>query len=257
MIFSPNGQPLLLDDRGQITTVSSEAVEAIFGVFSIEPWRSNLDLFNLWYLTDQADDPAPTLNRGADVSGLPDELVVYFVPDFEFDSVAGLTSFVPPDLPDRQEGFFFGDVLIDVPSSAPYSAATTVAHEIGHGLFGLSDEYVGDRLGWDGRPDLTSYPACAENRAEAKAFWGNLKGAVDPMFDTWMETLEQLGLGFAPDDVEFFRNQIQVRNVRGGCYGVEGSYRATRDSLMYGELPLLGSANRRWAERVLALWSGP
>jgi hypothetical protein len=255
-VLTFDGDPLLLDEQGLPTDDPSEAVEAAFGVFSIEPWRSNRDHFNLWYSTTQFVDPAPTLNIHEDISGLPDELFVYFVPDFEFDSVAGMTSFFPPELPDRARRFFFGDVLVKVPSSAPYSVATTTAHELGHGMFGLSDEYVGDFLGFDGRSDLTSYPSCAEDQKEAEAFWGDIKGEVDPMFETWMETLDRVGLGFATEDKQFFRSRVEVGYVDGGCYGIDGSYRATQDSLMYGQIPVLGSTNRRWAERVLDLWAG-
>ncbi len=254
-ILTFDGEPLLLDENGEPTAAAATASQAAFGLFAIEPWRSSRQLFNVWYLTEQADDPTPTLNRGQNVSGLPNELVVYLVPDFEFESVAGQTSFFPPDLPDRDGGFFFGDVLIDVPTTAPFSVASNLAHEVGHAMFGLSDEYVGDFLGFDGRSDLTSYPACAEDRDEAETFWGAIAGDVDPMFEIWMETLRELGLGFRPADVEFFRSRVTVGYVDGGCYGVDGSYRATQDSLMYGEIPVLGSANRQWAERVLALWS--
>ena len=35
-----------------------------------------------------------------------------------------------------------------------------------------------------------------------------------------------------------------------------GDYRATQDSLMYGEIPVLGSVNRHFAEQILELWGG-
>ena len=41
-----------------------------------------------------------------------------------------------------------------------------------------------------------------------------------------------------------------------GCHGVPGSMRATEDSPMNGSIPIMGSVNRRWAERVLSLWQG-
>ena len=42
-------------------------------------------------------------------------------------------------------------------------------------MFGLADEYVGDFLGYDGRIDLSSYPACAEDWSEAESWWGDLE----------------------------------------------------------------------------------
>ena len=145
-----------------------DAVSAAFGVFSIEPWRSNRDLFIVWYLTKEVSNPARFLNTERDVSGLPDELVIFVTRDFAFDPVAGMTSFLPPELPVRDGSHEFGDVILDVPSEFPYAPVTTLAHELGHGMFGLADEYVGDLLGYEGRLDLSSYPACAEHQAEAE-----------------------------------------------------------------------------------------
>lgn len=44
--------------------------------------------------------------------------------------------------------------------------------------------------------------------------------------------------------------------IEGGCYDVDGSVRATFDSLMNDSLPILGSVNRKWAEEILDLWEG-
>ena len=39
-----------------------------------------------------------------------------------------------------------------------------------------------------------------------------------------------------------------------GLGGVRGIVRATEDSLMNQNIPVLGSVNRRWAGRILGLW---
>ena len=167
-----------------------------------------------------------------------------------------MQSFIPPELPKRDGSQEFGDVILDVPSEFPYVAVTTLAHELGHAMFGLSDEYVGDFLGYDGRLDLSSYPSCAEDLVEAESWWGDLAGEVDPMFDVWMAELQEAGLAYDKLTERELRRSVRVAYVHGGCYDRSGSYRATYDSLMYGEIPVLGSVNRRFAEKILDRWDG-
>ncbi len=255
-ILTWDGEPLMLDFDLLPTEMPEAAVGLAFGVFSIEPWRSNRDLFNVWYLTKDVADPARFLNTDREVSGLPHELVIFVTRDFEFDSVAGVQSFLPPELPKRDGSQEFGDVILDVPSEVPYVAVTTLAHELGHAMFGLADEYVGDVFGYDGRLDLSSYPACAADWTEAESWWGDLEGDVDPMFDIWMDELEEAGLAYDDPYEQDLRESVAVTYVHGGCYDRPRSYRATVDSLMNGEIPVLGSVNRRFAERVLDLWEG-
>lgn len=89
--------------------------------------------------------------------------------------------------------------------------------------------------------------------AEATAWWGGLLGQVDPMMTTWADETSEAGF---PLDVGFLSEQVRVANVDGGCYGPTGSFRATTDSLMNGNMPVLGSVNRKWAQQILDLWAG-
>jgi hypothetical protein len=143
-------------------------------------------------------------------------------------------------------------VVID--SLFPAEGLMDVAHELGHALFNLPDEYVGQQLGFDGREDLSSWPSCAESQVEADGWWGDLTGDVDPMVDIWAE--EMAGAGFPLADSDARATSVAVSNVDGGCYGVAGSIRATFDSLMNESIPVLGSVNRRWAVEIIHLWEG-
>jgi hypothetical protein len=131
-----------------------------------------------------------------------------------------------------------------------------LAHELGHAVFGLSDEYVGLELGYDGRPDLSSFPACAEDEDEATQWWGDRLDQVDPMFSIWMDALDDAALGLPPDTEAALRSRVTVSLVDGGCYGPPGSVRATFDSLMNTNIPVLGTVNRDWAEQILAQYTG-
>ena len=148
----------------------------------------------------------------------------------------------------------FANVVVVLPEQFPAAGVVDLAHEVGHAMFALADEYVGEVLGYDGREDLSSWPTCAEDREEAEAWWGDVIGGVDPMMDIWHGEMAQAG--FPLQDPDTWRVAIAVGLVDGGCYGVAGSYRATADSLMNSSIPVMGTQNRRWAEQVLELWAG-
>ena len=192
---------------------------------------------------------------------LPDQTVVVlafdayrFNPDFT--SVAGLDFFfVGPGSPSRPlEESPFANVVVVIDSANPADGLLHLPHELAHAMFNLPDEYVGQQLGFDGRDDLSSWPTCAESDSEADDWWGDLVGDVDPMVDLWVAQMDDAG--FPLFDSEALAAGVVVSNVDGGCYGVAGSVRATFDSLMNTNIPVLGSVNRRWAQQILDLWDG-
>lgn len=171
-------------------------------------------------------------------------------------SVAGQrVHFVGPDPPSRPlVGSPFANLVVVIDSAYPADGLLHVPHELGHAMFNLPDEYVGQQLGFDGREDLSSWPSCAESDEEAEAWWGDLVGSVDPMVELWITQMDEAGFPvFEPEALEA---SVAVSNVDGGCYGIAGSIRATFDSLMNQNIPVLGSVNRRWAEEILDLWEG-
>ena len=192
---------------------------------------------------------------------LPDQFVVVlafdphrFNPDLT--SVAGLeVHFVGPEPPSRPAaGNPFANAVVVIDSTFPASGLVDVPHELGHALFNLPDEYVGRRFGFDARTDLSSWPSCAEDRAEADEWWADLVGDVDPMVDIWAAEMDESG--FPIGDPAGIAASVTVSNVDQGCYGVTGSLRATFGSLMNNSIPVLGSVNRKWAMQILDLWDG-
>ena len=237
------------------------AAGAQIGVFGIEPWRSSRDKVNVWITDVEPETPVQWVNQEDPPFDLPDLAVVTLAhhavaEDPNLISVAGLeVHFVGPDSPERPPvGTPFANAMVVVPGTYPAVGLRAVPHELGHALFNLADEYVGEMLGFDGREDLSSWPSCAEDRTEADEWWGDLDGAVDPMVEVWAAEMDEAGFPIGePADLEFF---VEVSNVDGGCYDVGGSVRATVDSLMNDDLPILGAVNRRWAEQILDLWEG-
>jgi hypothetical protein len=246
-LLSFDTEPVVVDDW-----------DVQFGPFAIEPWRSNRHLFNVWYTLDEPDEPVSYTSMGAPFPiAVADAVIVTLAVDWPHGAASGFTAFIPPDLPDRSEPADPVGLTMSVDSSdSLWGNPQILAHELGHAVFGLSDEYVGQELGFDGRPDLSSYPACAEDGDEATAWWSDRLGDVDPMFSIWMDALADAGLGLSPEAVTDLRSQVTVSLVDGGCYGPTGSIRATFDSLMNTNIPVLGTVNRHWAEQVLTGYTG-
>lgn len=261
-VLSWDGEAYLVDEEGWLFEgLPDTAWAANLGVFAIEPWRSNRDLFNVWYTDVEPETPVAWLNEGEPPFRLPDQTIGVlgmdtdrFNPDLG--SVAGQDLvFYGPEPPVRPaDGRSFANFLVVMSSEAPSGGLAELPHELGHAMFGFPDEYVGQLRGFDERADLSSWPSCAEDLDEAQAWWSDLEGDVDPMVDVWIE--EMSAVGFYMGDREGLEQMFEVGYVDGGCYGVPGSMRATEDSLMNSSIPVMGSVNRRWAERVLSLWEG-
>jgi len=259
--LSWSGDPYLIDSTQKITHNPSQATGAQLGTFAIEPWRSSRDRFNVWYTNVSPSFPAEWLNNeNHPFSHIPNVSILTYAFDAHLDnpnltSVSGQDNvFMGPGAPVRpSSGNPFANALAVIRGDLQSSGLSDVPHEFGHALLNLADEYVGQRLGYDGRPDLSSWPSCAEDMAEATAWWGGLIGQVDPMMTTWANEMSEAGF---PLDVAFLSEQVKVANVDGGCYGPTGSFRATTDSLMNSNMPVLGSVNRAWAQQIIDLWAG-
>ncbi|MFN8081711.1 MAG: M64 family metallopeptidase [Kineosporiaceae bacterium] len=255
-----DGHVHLVDRAGQI---AADGTEPIIGIFGIEPWRSHRDTFNVW-LTDRSPAKPNSwldVDPSQQVGDLPDLAIVTLAYDSGIRSVSGSTSnFFLPDFPSkpmlrRTDDQPFAGVLVDVSSKNPSGSAVVAAHELGHALFGLNDEYIGvDKADTTKHPD--QWPACAASEKSARAWWGKLIGRYDPMVDIWAEELALVGQPLAPGRLDFTRDETRVTLVPGGCFGTKGSFRPTQDSLMMHNLPALGLVNTAWANRILALWHG-
>jgi hypothetical protein len=265
LIFVPHGWDDLDDFEDLAETLLSfdtalvdfDGTDLQFGPFAIEPGRSSRDLFNVWYILEEPAEPVSYTSMGEPFPiDVPDAVLVTLAVDWPHGAASGFTDFVPPDLPDRSIPTEPVGLTMSISASDPlWGNPQVLAHELGHAIFGLSDEYVGRELGYDGRSDLSSFPACAENDNEATDWWGDRLGDVDSMFTIWMDVLDDAGPEMPPDTEDQLRTDVTVGLVDGGCYGPARSIRATVDSLMNTNIPVLGTVNRDWAEEVLAQYT--
>ena len=249
----------LLTLDGPITSGS----ELFYGPMAIEPLASNLDRFNFWLLPEEIADEEALLDNagqarsldGFDLSNLQvTTLYVGRTVGERPPTDARTTSFYGRYEVPSSDRIDFGGVRLAIDPTKPHLSAQTLAHEWGHGLFDLRDEYNG----FDDRGVTTRYPNCAPDLATAQSWWGDQLGDVDPFVYDVIEARADAGLRLDHFDKPLVE-LVRVDFVSGGCLGALGAqdaYRPTSDSLMNSELPVFGSVNRQRVEEVLDQFSG-
>ena len=275
---------LALDGKELIDANTFDKV--LFGLFAIEPFKGNLSKFNIWYYPEQITSDALSFintqrnkaNSTENDFGLKHASYIVFTnPQAELNSFA-YPSNIQPNQPLVKDNFKFGSVNVArYPDIA--DGMSVVAHELGHSLFNLRDEYVrtgtefGDRYGFN----------IARSLDEARQLWGAVENQVDPFYFTWREKRKNAGYwidksqpllvstdkttnekiySWHPEE-----NELKVGYHEGGGITISGiSWRPTITSLMSNEdvrnkswpqFPsVFGSANRKIMEDVLKLYSG-
>jgi hypothetical protein len=233
-----------------------------FGPFAIEPMRSARGAFNFWFLDDLVADPQ-ALAFTAPPTACCDVPPQFYLPDLQVtrldflapgrygQSESGWSSFTSPDGPTvvTRDGMQFAGVYLALPSGYTRMQADILAHEWGHSLFDLRDEYVDTT-----RSVTHGYPNCAPDAATAEAWWGDRVGDVDPFVHEYQDVMASWGQWTDPDLVE----RTTVGMVPGGCYSdrEQDAVRPTEDSIMNSGVPVFGAVNRARAEEILSLFTG-
>nr|WP_297422301.1 M64 family metallopeptidase [uncultured Actinotalea sp.] len=254
-LWGPDGLPLGVDDD------ASTAFEAEVGLFGIEPFRGHRDVFNVWVTAQSPTAPYDWLESTGTPVWAPDQVVVVLAEVDEAglvaSSVAGqgvmLTGL---DAPRRAWDQPFANATVAVNEDWVHSAMLDVPHELGHAMFGLADEYVGRRDGYDGFVRNPFWPSCADTQERAESWWSQHVGQYDDQVDYWAAEMTAAGFGPTAQELDAMREQNRTAYVADGCFGVPGSVRSAEDTLMGFNFPAFGVTNRLWAEQVLALWSG-
>lgn len=252
---------LLLTLEGPIlsSVTTGEPSDLNYGPFAIEPLRSSQHRFNYWYLdTDVIDPRSLFIGSQTDISqerslagfDVPHPVITTLhslQPGQWWPSEASLASFSGNEQAPRRDGIRFGSVYLAIPEGDSAGEATTLAHELGHALFALRDEYSSD-----GQASTFGFPNCAPDPTTADLWWGELDGVVDPFVHDYLAALESAGLWLPEDLVE----SVRVAMSDGLCGGDfdGGAVRPSADSLMNTRVPVFGSVNRARAQAILDLW---
>ena len=265
-----------------------ESIDKVhFGLFAIEPFKSQRSKFNLWYYPEQLNTISPAdfisqkrddLTGSARDFGLPFATYLFFLNPTGDPQSFAYPSNVPPGVaPDKKTLLFGSATVARYPTIGDGMAV--VAHELGHSIFNLRDEYVRtspdfiDRYGHN----------IARTTAEARQLWGSVEGQVDPFYYTWKEKMMANGFWIDRSTPLFMQHdakrgidiytwhpheeEIRAGYVQGGGITTTGiSWRPTKTSLMNNEdiwdkswprfPPVFGAANRRVMHTVLDLFSG-
>lgn len=239
---------------------TGEVVDVSHGTFAIEPFRSRRDDFNVWFTDLEPPSPVAWGAGGEPFPvDLPNQVVATLAWDWEH-GAAGIPPDMPPPpaLPTPLSDVFVG-LTMAVTSPNPVEQDQTLAHELGHSVFNLPDHYAFDQFGYDGRPAVGAYPSCAEDVSQADAWWGSVRGVVDPALDVFLDDLAAGGLVLDADVRSFLADDVRIGDVANGCFGPEGvAVRASYGGLMYDEhvLPVMNRVDRCWSERFLDAWLG-
>jgi IgA Peptidase M64 len=266
-------------------------------LFKTEPYKSNKDAFNFWYVDKELTiEDAYSVEKSLSVQGVKFLSIVMVLdgtkenltkdnfeversnadfPKIEYNEDKSKISYYKPG----NSRFYYS--LNGLGIEAVYLDSSVFKHEISHSILDLADEYKEkDRI----QPRF-KYPNCAETEAEAKLWWGDLIGKVDPEFYTFREERIQSLVQNANYEVinnEVFRpeytfNEITQTETKTmkliskdeilneadykvtltnnvGCFAESGlSYRPTNVSLMNDSYkdPLLGYVNTTVGARIL------
>jgi hypothetical protein len=269
--------------------------------FKTEPYISNKDAFNFWYMDMEVDDKmAYEVKKSLIIQGVKFASLVMnlngALEDAPKDSLEIKRS--NADLPfiiyntDKTEIDFYDPGNARFYYNLPFNDYNLVffndsvfKHELNHSILNLRDEYQ--------EPKTTiptfGYPNCAETEEQAKSWWGNLIGKVDPEFYTFRD--EKISYLIKNASYEFIDNklykpeytydaisQIEVKTMvlitknevmdeedyrvtltnNIGCFADSGlSYRPTKVSHMNNSYsdPLLGYVNNVAGAKILNLFN--
>lgn len=253
--WGPDGLPL-----GQDADPST-AFGAEVGLFGFEPFRSHRDSMNVWITAQSPDGPFDWFEVGTYPLWAPDQVIVVLAlqdqDGWPNSSVSGQdTAFTDPDALARGTDQPFANATVIVDPAYPAATALHLPHELGHAMFGLADEYVGRRDGYDGAARNAFWPSCADSQERAEGWWSDHLGEYDDQLDYWAQEMTAVGFGPTQEALVAMREQNTTAYVPGGCFEVPGSVRSAQDTLMGFNFPAYGVTNRQWAQQVLDLWSG-
>jgi hypothetical protein len=269
-LMSPDAAPIL---TGHTAVVDDENPEAVwFPPFAIDPLRAMADRINVWLLPDPVDYVGGDLwgltqdewiGVTTEYNGLRNVTFVHLQAVPYGHDVAGagsLASFAGAgSAPQSQDGIEFGRVAVDLDPQQPWRSSQVVVHEMGHAVFGLWDEYFDTNPGqedWNDEDCDRWPPHLAAKQTEAEAWWGHLVGEIDPFFYEYRNALMTYDLWDEKKPFDF------ERTLSVGFYPTACPIKPTGYSIMawvqpdQGAIPVFGTVNRLWAEKILQLWTG-
>ncbi|MGL4758358.1 MAG: M64 family metallopeptidase [Patescibacteria group bacterium] len=282
-----------------------EAIQRLdSGVLSVEPFKTYKDSLNFWYFEESVNEQEFVMIEDYfEFQGVNFASMVKMLDGSDLPKTTQFLDFKRSnaDLPfikrseDNKEVLSFspGNIrlyyekyLNENDKPVFYVNTTTLIHELGHSILALSDEY--EEAG-KAEPILR-YPNCASSEEEAKLWWGDLIGKVEPEFYEYQNKEIEFAIKGSPEIFErkdgkiylnlgqydekgnfiktgqeeisknFFVNEEDYRVTltnRGGCYSEKNeiAYRPTKKSIMNTDILYFGYVNRIEGEKILKIFN--
>jgi hypothetical protein len=143
----------------------------IFGFLGIEPFKSNKNLFNLWYVDDIYDNIkkesiCPTDATDLELACPSENSIIINMCNYD---ARGWNNFAlfSDGTPERNE---IGIGIKDADGNPGIMEISTINHELGHSIGHLAEEYSSDYY------DFSFEPNCAASITEAQDWWSDQIG---------------------------------------------------------------------------------
>lgn len=261
-----------------------------YGLFAIEPLRSMKDKFNLWFYKSLVDDIRTndefknetnkfrnSIDVDITVEGVQTvgggsasylaEIVVFAGDISKKDYTNEVFPKIINRLNDKSELLDLGYVELrqDFTKPLPATQENILTHELGHALFGFSDEYIiSPDVDFGGVYTIN----CAEDEEQARARWGDLIGQYDPFLDKIADDYKRI-IGEDPrDDYEDMFSGEPIKSTyldenRVGIFGGNCAGESRFTPTDTGMMDKLSSTNPHWnpvlrrqIETIMATFSG-
>ena len=235
------------------------------GVFSLTPFKENRHKFNSWLILapdyPHYEEESPVKGIGVDTLAVPDRYYYEtLVQSCERDTVIILSPAIfRPWANFPTTGISGGKIYMSLnnPIKEPHFLGRILAHEFGHAIGGLADEYI--EYGKENFAQKYDFPNCASDLETAKEKWSDLEGIRGVHYITGIKdvpgttyfknskpTFSQLG--YFPDGSDF---------GDGGCAYVHENIRPTISSIMKEDSLEndFGPINERVIDEKLSIYS--
>jgi IgA Peptidase M64 len=277
-----DGKPIPLGYSGKETTDFNNVTALNYGLFSIEPYKSNRNKFNVFVLDTLLQEFNETvILNDLKKSGL--NIAATQIVNLHQASGRSYTDFpvyVDNKTPTKKDVYLQyynatdakGIVDLYIGNQADFLSytGTVLSHELGHALFGLRDEYV--EPGSNGI--RTGFPNCEPFQSLAISDWTQLtglsrtelEGKIDPSYYDLIKEMGKYKYNGAPllnwyrdNSTNYTESNFKTSfNIKGGCYGSANAnvYRPTLESTMNKNGVVFGTVNKARANQILKLYDG-
>jgi hypothetical protein len=253
--LSIDGNPIPVN-QGSLST-NGTATALRYGLFSIEPFKSNRDKFNLWIVNQLNPGGSNYLNLLMQKSGIDPVNAVYI----SVTDVFGLSNVVKRA--NRAARIEFNEQFGKDGRNVAQSLARNIAAAVGD----LTYEEEGNITGMSLKNNCQ--PTAEAARTQWTAILGkDPNGQVDPFYSQWINDLKKYkhssGSGTLFDSLPVSQkseesHRIDMSKIKraGGCMTSDEVYIPTTASLMRsGISPVLGAVSRAIVEKVLGRYKG-